>query len=145
MAKEPTGAFRTKVRVKARTRPEQDATAPGQPVPPQKRSSLMEALKQVRASPSTDAQAATDTKRESRSPETPQPAEEGRNDRHKPPATSREGRLASSKLKQLQRLREAAAGLEMLARGEIEEATVEIIRRDTKQTTDHQATDPKKR
>jgi hypothetical protein len=40
------------------------------------------------------------------------------------------GRQAAARLKQLERLRETAAGLESLARGEIEEATVEIIRYD---------------
>lgn len=45
------------------------------------------------------------------------------------PARAKVGRLAAAKFRQLQRAREAAAGLESLARGEIEEAIVEIVPR----------------
>jgi hypothetical protein len=111
----------------------------------------MEALEQVRASSDGDAEQpkkeASGTKPPARSHEVPQPAETVSNSRTKSSrsATARAGRLAAAKLRQLQRLQEAAASLEKLARGEIEEATVEIIRRDSKRPTDNQATNPQKR
>jgi len=149
---EPKSAFRTKVRVKARSsRPDRNTTAPEPTVPPKKPISLMEALEQVRASSDGDAEQpkkeASGTKPPARSHEVPQPAETVSNSRTKSSrsATARAGRLAAAKLRQLQRLQEAAASLEKLARGEIEEATVEIIRRDSKRPTDNQATNPQKR
>ena len=42
------------------------------------------------------------------------------------------GRRVAARLKQIEHLKETTAGLEFLARGEIEEATVEIIRHDGK-------------
>lgn len=51
------------------------------------------------------------------------------------PSRTRVGRLAAAKLRQLERLKEAASSLESLARGEFEEATVEIIHRDRKPST----------
>lgn len=151
MEEEPKSAFRTKVRVKARSgRPDRNATAPELPGPPKKPISLMEALEQVRASSDGDAEQpnkeTSGTKRPARSHEVPQPAETASNNRKSSrPTPARTGRIAAAKLRQLQRLQEAAASLEKLARGEIEEATVEIIRRDSKRPTDNQATNPQKR
>lgn len=150
MEEEPKSAFRTKVRVKARSgRPDRNATAPELPGPPKKPISLMEALEQVRTSSdghSEPNKEASGTKRPARSHEVPQPAETASNNRKSSrPTPARTGRIAAAKLRQLQRLQEAAASLEKLARGEIEEATVEIIRRDSKRPTDNQATNPQKR
>ena len=136
--------------MKARSsRPDRNTTAPEPTVPPKKPISLMEALEQVRASSDGDAEQpkkeASGTKPPARSHEVPQPAETVSNSRKSRPTPARTGRIAAAKLRQLQRLQEAAASLEKLARGEIEEATVEIIRRDSKRPTDNQATNPQKR
>lgn len=145
LAKDSAGAFRTKVRVKSAA--EQADAASSKPTSTAPPRSLMEALKQATPGP-TNAELpvgkATTQPAASKAPaptET-QPSSVSRQARElidsEPPRPSRSsrsgkvrvGRLAAARLRQLQRLKEAAAGLESLARGQIEEATVEIIRRD---------------
>ena len=148
LAEDPAGAFRTMVRVKAAAA--QAEAGPNTPAPGAPPRSLMEALKQAGTKPAV---AVPQTAPESRNTEpastrpsarpAPSPddssrqarelidAEPPRRSRSSRPGTARVGRLATAKLRQLQRLKEAAASLESLARGEIEEATVEIIRHDS--------------
>ena len=142
MANDPAEAFRTKVRVKpAAARAEADSSGPASAAPPR---SLMEALRQAAVPNTAEVKASPATRPPPVPPETEPPsisrqarelidAEPPRQSRTSRPVRSRVGRLAAAKLRQLQRLREAAAGLESLARGEIEEATVEIIHRDGSQ------------
>lgn len=137
-----TGAFRTKIRVKAaQSRPDQRTVGGGPAVPSRAPGSLMDALKQVRHASASDhpSGVTSATKRPSSSREAESAA--AAEDQHRPKssrvAKARVGRLAAAKLRQLQRLKTAAASLESLTRGEIEEATVEIIRRDGGKRPDH--------
>lgn len=123
MAKKPAEPFRTKVRVKGTASSTQNVQSAV--FPPTR--SLMEALKEAGAKPEISRPASVQPADATEfSDETPPPPRVVRRVRHKP------GRLAAAKLRQLARLREAAASLESLASGEIEEATVEIIRHDGK-------------
>ena len=135
LEKDPAGPFRTKVRVKGTgvsidrpgvAAPRAPSGGPG---------SLMEALEKARhpasARPVTASTAkATDRPQDSRNRREAAESETPYSPKLSRAARTRVGRLAAAKLRQLQRLKEAAAGLESLARGEIEEATVEIVRRD---------------
>ncbi|MCL4767947.1 MAG: hypothetical protein KJZ80_17115 [Hyphomicrobiaceae bacterium] len=157
MAKDPAVVFRTKVRVKGGADDAARAAsaverAPTPFAPPR---SLMDALKQAappassaaepapfrnRPGDLTGAAAAASTKTEP--PPLPRPAratissELPTTPKSPRAGKSRAGRLAAARLRQLQRLKDAAAGLETLARGEIEEATVEIIRHDGSRPAD---------
>lgn len=148
MVKDPTGPFRTKIRLKdAGREPDRMPAAESPQAPPEQPGSLLEALKQARR-PHTGARP--------QSARTADPAGLP-SDRHddggaaesqphlpKPPrpARAKVGRLAAARLRQLQRAKEAAASLESLARGEIEEAIVEIVHRDGKGRNHRRPTHP---
>ncbi len=136
MANDPAGPFRTKVRVKGA------ATEAVQPDPAvrERPASLMEALKQAASNGTPEGRPSGTVheplKRPVRKPAAAvsrwvdEPDDPDPPRRFRRPRTTRVGRLAAAKLRQLERLKEAAASLESLARGEVEEATVEIVRRD---------------
>ncbi|MFO7297215.1 MAG: hypothetical protein DIU57_002200 [Pseudomonadota bacterium] len=141
MANEKPGPFRTRLRVKSKSETVgQDLAAP--PSPP--RRSLMEALQQaatqttVRPDESSDAghsqSSPSPAKTEVISPATPVTAKPLFDEKPSRPTrltrSSRIGRLAAARLRQLARLKEEAEGLERIVRGEVEEATVEIVHRD---------------
>ncbi len=142
MAKDPASPFRTKVRVKGMAT---EAVPPDPAVhetaPANGRLSLMEALERAKpALPSgSDQQPKVELSKDRDAPR-PVPAiarwEQEQSDAEPPRRVRRPsrrvGRLAAAKLRQLARLKEAASALESLARGEFEEATVEIVRRDRK-------------
>lgn len=136
--KDPAGPFRTKVRVKdARLESGRPVGSAEPQAAPQRPGSLMEALKKARHPQSgahpQNAEGAGAVVPSSDSRQDGQGAEsEPQHPKPPRPARAKVGRLAAARLRQLQRAREAAAGLESLARGEIEEAIVEIVRRDDK-------------
>jgi len=137
--------FRTKLRIKtgASKASERNSAASSPEVPPRSRS-LMQALQQ--AASQREAQPTTPTNIAPSHDDGPTPAttevikpagprgskffSESVPRPRRLAKSSRVGRLAAAKLRQLARLKEEAEGLQSLVSGEIEEATVEIIRRE---------------
>lgn len=142
MAKDPASPFRTRVRVKGvATEAVPSNPAVHETAPADSRLSLMEALKRAKPPPPSGKDQQPEVER-SESQHAPRPApvvarwKQEQTDAEPPRRVRRPsrrvGRLAAAKLRQLARLKEAASSLESLARGEFEEATVEIVRRDRK-------------
>lgn len=131
MAKEPAEPFRTKVRVKGARSSKQSVQAA--PLP--RTRSLMEALQEAESQPGRArsegaAPAAKEASSEHQARESELPAPQ----KVVCPPKHRSNSQAARRLRRITRLQEEAAGLESLASGEIEEATVEIIRHDGQST-----------
>ena len=124
LAKEPAEAFRTRIRVKGASNAASEDRGASAP-PAQASRSLMEALKEVAPDRTKQPIPERPAERPATAPRGPdQPARMAR------AVKASIGRAAAAKLRHLERLRDAAQGLERVTRGEIEEATVEIVRHD---------------
>lgn len=133
--RDPAGPFRTKIRVKGAGSEPDRAAADREPEAPSRQpGSLLEALKQARhPQRGARAQGARTTDVAEPPSDRLQDGEAADAQPYQPkpprPARAKVGRLAAARLRQLQRAKEATASLESLARGEVEEAIVEIVHR----------------